>query len=136
MVGYSAGSRNAPSFDWVKNLLRDPSPEEFYALNYDTSSVFALFWNMLRNTIPPFIINNTIECFDRMKIHRMDSNERLPTGRGKYTVTVDDIQVDFHNAELAPPRGVMAINYVRFIHFEHQPHDFALSWTTGRISPN
>jgi hypothetical protein len=49
-----------------------------------------------------------------------------------YTVDIGGIPVDFHGVELAPPMGMMSTNYCRAIHKEHQPHKYALAWTTAR----
>ncbi|KAF8812734.1 hypothetical protein BYT27DRAFT_7071704, partial [Phlegmacium glaucopus] len=37
-------------------------------------------------------------------------------------------QFDFHSAELAPPSGFFGKNYSHAIHYEHQPHHFAMSF--------
>ncbi|KAF8341093.1 hypothetical protein F5887DRAFT_888138, partial [Amanita rubescens] len=49
-----------------------------------------------------------------------------------YTVNINGIEIEFHDALLAPPSGVMSTNYSRVIHREDQPHKWSISWTTER----
>ena len=51
--------------------------------------------------------------FDGIGIFRMDANTQLPPGAGAYTVEVKGIPIKFHNVELAPPQGMLAVNYAR-----------------------
>ncbi|KAG6819413.1 hypothetical protein H0H93_012073 [Arthromyces matolae] len=52
--------------------------------------------------------------------------------QGDYVVEINSRTFKFTNAELAPPAGVMGENYSRAIHYEKQPHKWALSWTVSR----
>jgi hypothetical protein len=64
----------------------------------------------------------------------MDSNQQLPTIKlkGLYCVDIDGIPVEFHGVELAPPMGMVSINYCRAILHESKPHKYAAAWTTAR----
>jgi hypothetical protein len=80
----------------------------------------------------------------------MDGGKRLPSSKGTYMVEVDGIPIEFHGVELAPPCGVFGVNYSRYlplsinkhqtqyylrhIHFEYQPHRYAMAWTTDRTA--
>ncbi|TFK58069.1 hypothetical protein BDN72DRAFT_782551, partial [Pluteus cervinus] len=44
-------------------------------------------------------------------------------------VEVEGAEYEFSGGELAPPAGIFAGNYSRAIHYENQPHKFAISWT-------
>jgi hypothetical protein len=101
-------------------------------LKYKSSSAFALFWNMLKSHLPEVIISDITDFCDSIGIYRMDADARLPGSKGIYTVDIEGLPVEFHDVDLAPPCGVMAANYARAIHMEHQPHKYAAAWTTGR----
>jgi len=116
MIGYSAGSRSKPQFDWVKNLLSHNLTEEYKTrLDYESSSVFAVFWNMLRNRVPSAIIDDTTNFFNSIGIYRMDAGKRLPSTKGTYMLEIDDTPIEFHGVELAPPTGVFGVNYSRYL---------------------
>lgn len=70
---------------------------------------------------------------------RMDGNRSMPTkgdGRGNYIIDLDgDRAFEFHDAELAPPAGIMAENYCRYeLYFfiKHTAHLFSVSFTAKR----
>ncbi len=149
MAGYSPGSRSHPHFDWVKNLRsKKLSKEAISHMNYRTSSAFAFFWNLCQAWLPAEIIADFDEFLDTIGILAMDSNRRLPMLDGDYEATVDGLTYEFNNVRLAPPQGVMAVNYSRYglktvlecglellssaIHQEHQPHQWAISLNTVR----
>ncbi|KAG2141315.1 hypothetical protein DEU56DRAFT_688487, partial [Suillus clintonianus] len=50
---------------------------------------------------------------------------------GQYVVGIgeNDVYYEFNEMEIAPPAGVLALNYSRATHSEHQPHKFTISWT-------
>lgn len=78
----------------------------------------------------------------------MDGNRRLPSIDGDYEATINGLTIKFDNVRLAPPQGVMAVNYSRYdyasllchdlelcfraIHREVQPHQWAISLNTLR----
>ncbi|RDB28016.1 hypothetical protein Hypma_002267 [Hypsizygus marmoreus] len=134
-IGYSAGSRSSPKFDWVKNLLSNAHSDNTLAeINNDDSSVFAFAWQQLRSLLPTPIIDDFDVYLNNTKIKRMDANGHLPSSQSQrsYSVKILDNEFDFHHAELAPPTGVFGQNYSRPIHFETQPHKYAASWTLSR----
>lgn len=48
----------------------------------------------------------------------MDGNAKGKNGdKGVYIVQTDGRKVEFHNVELAPPSGILGINYARFAYF-------------------
>ncbi|RDB20488.1 hypothetical protein Hypma_012446 [Hypsizygus marmoreus] len=134
-IGYSAGSRSSPKFDWVKNLLSETHPDDVVAeIDKNDSSVFAFAWQQLRALLPSPIIDNFDLYLNDTKIRRMDAHGQLPStqSQGSYSVKIRNNDFTFHNAELAPPTGVFGQNYSRPIHFETQPHKYAASWTLSR----
>ncbi|RDB30477.1 hypothetical protein Hypma_007129 [Hypsizygus marmoreus] len=134
-VGYSAGSRSSPKFDWVKNLLSNAHSDDALAeINDDDSSVFAFAWQQLRSLLPMPVIDDFDLYLNGTKIKRMDANGHLPSSKSQrsYSVKIGDNEFDFHHAELAPPTGVFGQNYSRPIHYETQPHKYAASWTLSR----
>jgi hypothetical protein len=70
---------------------------------------------MVKTRLPQVVIGDLTTYFDQIGIYRMDANKRLPTSKGKYMVEVEGIPIEFHNVELAPPSGVVAANYSRFV---------------------
>ncbi|KAH9943786.1 hypothetical protein B0H21DRAFT_865180 [Amylocystis lapponica] len=149
-IGYTAGARSQPSFDWARNLKsKKHSPEFICSLDYKCSSVFALFWNMLLGCLPDQIIDDLTNYLDATGICRMDASGSRTSSHGEYTVKKGDDAVVFRDVELAPPTGVFAVNYARHgpdhdctayanfcaaraMHYEHMPHNYAISWTTNR----
>jgi hypothetical protein len=112
-IGYSAGARDVPSFDWVKNITRKISQEDRQKLDYQTSAAFALFWNMCRNWLPDCVISDIDQFVETTGLYSMDSNQRLGGRNGEYTIPIHNTSFTFSNAQLAPPTGVMAQNYAR-----------------------
>jgi hypothetical protein len=131
-IGYSAGARSKCEFNWVKNVVGKISAEKLRSLDHKSSSAFALFWNMLRSHVPRAIIEDISDFCDPLGIYRMDGGAGLSTTTGNYTVEIEGLPVVYHDVELAPPCGIVAANYARAIHYEHQPHKYAMAWTTCR----
>jgi hypothetical protein len=96
-------------------LSRKLTEEYKIRLDYEASSAFAVFWNMLRNRVPRSIIKNTTDFFDEIGIYRMDGGKRLSSSKGTYMLQVDEIPIEFHGVELAPPSGVFGVNYARYV---------------------
>ncbi|EDR02770.1 uncharacterized protein LACBIDRAFT_332047 [Laccaria bicolor S238N-H82] len=142
-MGFSTGSCSAPQFDWVRNitnckLLKGVVDE----MDYRSSSIFALFWNLCCDLLPREIMDDFNNFFDQFNMVQMSSEKGAAksfiaknTTRGDYMVQVGDTEFVFSNAEMAPPAGVCAQNYARSMHFEHQPHKFAIAWTVHRDHP-
>lgn len=110
-VGFSAGSRSAPAFDWVRNLPAKIDPTERDKMNKNISAAFALFWNLCRFWLPPVVINDIDKFMEDTKIYPMDGSARTGKLSGKYEVIVDGVEFEFTDARLAPPAGVVAQNY-------------------------
>ncbi|EKM74530.1 hypothetical protein AGABI1DRAFT_14922, partial [Agaricus bisporus var. burnettii JB137-S8] len=142
IFGHSAGSRSAMEFDWVKNLRRKLSEDDQDEEDVKGANAFALFWNMVRSVAPGEVIDDFKHFLRTSKIRRMDARGNLlynpKTGRGNYRVDLSSgLAFTFHDAELAPPAGVCARNYARFMHTESQPHTYGVAWTTSRkIDPS
>ncbi|XP_006463317.1 hypothetical protein AGABI2DRAFT_55728, partial [Agaricus bisporus var. bisporus H97] len=105
--------------------------------NVKGASAFALFWNMVRTVAPVEVLNDFDNFLQSSGIWRMDARGEIPynhkTGQGNYTIELPDgLAFTFHGAELAPPAGICARNYARFMHAENQPHTYAIAWTTSR----
>ena len=114
-IGYSAGSRSKPVFDWVKNLLsRRFGAKQVHDLNYKTSSAFAAFWNMCQAWLPPEILQDIADFMEATNIPSMEATKQFAARTGTYSVVAKDIKFKFSDALLAPPVGVMARNYTRY----------------------
>ncbi|KAF8351718.1 hypothetical protein F5887DRAFT_874065 [Amanita rubescens] len=136
-VGFSAGARHSPAFDWVRNLPKKTDPDLRDDMNRDISSAFALFWNLCRFWLPDTIIADFDQFMQDTNIFPMNSNpSALGMLDGKYTILVDDTEFEFTDARLAPPAGNVSKNYARAIHRDPQPHKYGVSWTTKRNDPD
>lgn len=120
-IGFSAGSRSAPQFDWVRNITNRKLPKGVVdEMDYRSSSIFALFWNLCRDLLPSEIMDDFDAFFDKFNMVRMSSEKGAAknfidkkTPRGEYIVQVGGTEFAFSNAEMAPPAGVCGQNYAR-----------------------
>jgi hypothetical protein len=88
---------------------------------------------MAKSLIPNEVYQDVENFFTHNGICHMDANRKSNKELGEYTIDLGGRkQVSFNNVQLAPPQGVVAANYSRHIHFEHQPHKYAFAWTTSR----
>ncbi|EMD31660.1 hypothetical protein CERSUDRAFT_119471 [Gelatoporia subvermispora B] len=133
-VGWSAGSRSAPKFNWVRNLKsKSLAWEQVRSLDFRASSVFALLWNMAQNRLPEEVRQDFKAWLETSGIHRM-TRETPGEEKGCYGIYDDPMRLLFRDVPMAPPGGVCAFNYSRPIHDEVQPHKWAFSWTTSRAA--
>jgi hypothetical protein len=121
-------------------------------MNYRISSAFAFAWNLFRAWLPSEIIDDFDKFMMETEMSAMDGNRRLPSIDGDYEATINGLTIKFDNVRLAPPQGVMAVNYSRYdyasllchelelcfraIHREVQPHQWAISLNTLREGPS
>ncbi|KAI0353733.1 hypothetical protein OH77DRAFT_585922 [Trametes cingulata] len=133
-VGYTAGARSRPSFNWVRNLLRrqELSPDFLASSDYQTSCLFALAWNLIRARLPEAISTDWIDFLRSNGLPAMDAGIGTEELTGDYVIQFGDDKVTFHEAELAPPTGLLNLNYSRAIHWEHQPHAYSVQWIIDR----
>ncbi|KAI0349787.1 hypothetical protein OH77DRAFT_1577594 [Trametes cingulata] len=133
-AGYTAGSRSHPSFNWVRNLLRrrELSPEFLATSDYHTSCLFALAWNIIRARLPGTITTDWVDFLRDNGLPAMDAGIGMGGVTGDYAIRFGDEEVIFHEAELAPPTGLLHLNYSRAIHWEHQPHAYSVQWIIDR----
>ncbi|KAH9841909.1 uncharacterized protein C8Q71DRAFT_854263 [Rhodofomes roseus] len=129
LLGYTAGARSQPLFDWSRNLQSQKHSADFIqAHDYRVSSIFALFWNLIQSHLPDEVLAPVESYLTKNGICRMDSNTKRLEKTGTYMVEWGDEYIEFNEAELAPPSGVAGCNYAR----EKQPQQWAFSWTTSR----
>jgi hypothetical protein len=136
-MGLSAGSLSHGMFDWVRNIYqRKKSLDEHHKVDYDASSAFAVLWGLSHTLLPDEIIGDFAEFIKTLGPElRMDGNKSMGVdlaGRGRYHINIGTKDLEYHNAELSPPAGVVAENYCRYTHSESSPHKFAISYTTSR----
>ncbi|KAI0729088.1 hypothetical protein C8Q72DRAFT_778702 [Fomitopsis betulina] len=135
LVGYSAGSRSRPAFDWSRNLLLKKHTEQFiHTHKMAVSSNFALFFNSMDACLPNELLTDLREYLRSNNLCRMDGNRAM----GAVLRSEGSEVIAFAHEKLAPPSGVMGANYARLscmnraVHWEHHPHKFGYSWTTDR----
>jgi hypothetical protein len=147
-IGYTAGARSSPQLGWARNLLSKQAEETASRLMYESSSVFALFWNILRNQLPGEVNHSFEEWLEKTQIVRMDTMGSQDSTEGAYTVKYGEDVYEFHGVDMPPPSGVFGTNYTRFvkvhlfcicltasfrfIHRETSSHKYAVAWTTMR----
>jgi hypothetical protein len=115
-LGISAGSRNKPSLNWVKNIISKKLGEEFVdKLDQETSCAFALFWMLIRRRLPDEISDDLVTWLAKSGIYRMnkDALQGLQD-QGGIELEIGGNQFNLQWAEHAPPSGVMAANYSRY----------------------
>ncbi|KAL7277988.1 hypothetical protein ACG7TL_001801 [Trametes sanguinea] len=133
-TGYTAGSRSAPLFAWVRNLEHKKrlTPERVASSDYASSCLLAVGWNIIRSAFPPVITSDWIDFLCANGLPAMDAGVGSASHSGDYSIQYGDDTITFHDAELAPPTGILNHNYSRAIHFERQPHSYAVQWIISR----
>lgn len=114
-IGYTAGSRSDPKLGWARNLLGKQPDTAVNRMMYESSSVFALFWNILRQQLPEEITEDFDKWLGDNDMVRMDTKGSQDTAEGMYTVQYGDEKYEFHGVEMPPPSGVFGTNYTRFV---------------------
>jgi hypothetical protein len=85
-------------------------------MNFESSSAFAMFWNLCRSNLPSEILDDLVAFCDNLGIYKMDPKEQdghSASGGGMYRLTIQGLPITFHDVPMAPPTGVMASNYAR-----------------------
>ena len=82
---------------------------------YESSSVFALFWNILQNQLPHEIIDNFESWLQENNMVRMDTTGAQDSEQGVYIVKYGEESYEFHGVNMPPPSGVFGTNYTRFV---------------------
>lgn len=130
-MGLSAGSLSRSMLGWVRNIRKEKSDvAKHEMINYEASSAFAVLWGLARSQLLPEIVADFDNFLEKIGPElRMDGDKTMgvdKSGRGKYKITLDEgeREFEFHNAELAPPTGVMAENYCRYVIFLPQNQRF------------
>ena len=82
---------------------------------YESSSAFALFWNIIRNQLPEEVISDFTVWLQKNQMVRMDTMGSKGTTKGLYTVGYGDEEFVFHGVEMPPPSGFFGTNYTRFV---------------------
>ena len=118
-MGYSAGARSKPSFGWVRNLERknELTPEFLASVDYQTSCLFALAWNICRAQLPKEVMDEWVQWIESTQLPRMDAGVHMAGTHGDYQIHIGEHTTTFHNAELAPPTGLLNQNYARSVLF-------------------
>ncbi|KAJ3737247.1 hypothetical protein DFJ43DRAFT_987971 [Lentinula guzmanii] len=133
LAGWSAGARSTGLFDWCNNLRKkNQSEDSAFALRLRQSSAFAIMWNMCLSGLPDEVLLDYEDWRRRSLIYPMDPAVKFGEEERVITVKYRGEDLKFHNATMAPPCGVFAVNYSRYIHVENQPHRWGTAWTTFR----
>ena len=117
-VGVSAGARSKPSLDWVRNITsKQLSGKAVDELDRKTAHAFSLFWMLIRRRLPDEVSDDLVTWLAESGIYRMNKEAvqglREQSDVGEIELEIDEHTFDFQWAELAPPSGVMAVNYSR-----------------------
>ena len=76
-----------PQLGWARNLLRKQTDETVTWLMYESSSVFALLWNILWNQLPGEINSDFESWLKDNKMLRMDTKGSQTTQCREYTLS-------------------------------------------------
>ncbi|KAH9911012.1 uncharacterized protein B0H18DRAFT_893745 [Fomitopsis serialis] len=144
-LGYTAGARNHPLFDWTKNLKsKKHDPDDLKDINFEISSVFALFWALLRVHLPQEVLRGFEDYLADNDMCRMDADEKRGNVEGEYVVHESSLEAPSSRHRLALldattpgmfdcSSGLQFLTArCRAIHNEKQPQKWAFSWTTKR----
>ncbi len=121
-MGLSTGSLSHSLLGWVRNVVKEKKNLAKHELiNYEASLSFAVLWALARTILPDEIITDFQTFLSEIGPRfRMDGNNTMATsaeGRGKFSINLEsdnnNNEWEIHNAQLAPPTGVMAENYCR-----------------------
>ena len=116
-IGYTSGARSSPQLGWARNLLRKKDDATVTRLMYESSSVFALFWNLIRNQLPEEVNSDFEGWLHNNQMLRMDTKGAQDTAQGEYTVEYGTDKFTFHGFDMPPPSGLIATNYSRCVHY-------------------
>ena len=112
-IGYTSGARSNPHLGWVRNLLGKQTDVAGSRLMFESSSVFALFWKILRQQFPKEINKNFEEWLKESEILRMDTKGLQDVTKGVYAVKYRGETYEFHGVDMPPPSGAFGANYAR-----------------------
>ncbi|KAI9749819.1 MAG: hypothetical protein M1835_001394 [Candelina submexicana] len=116
-MGYSCGLRSEPRFNWARKLLSSKySEEELKQLNYQTVSAYALFWNVMKVSLPKVVIQDTTKLVAAAGLPPMDCKLK-----GRDPCRHLRLRVEL-------PGEI----YARFVHREGNPNNYVTSLTTHR----
>ena len=112
-AGVSSGERSKSLFGWVRNLrMGKRSIVDLMDHQYDITSLFGLFYGLIRGRIP-FFSDSFEEAIEESGIPRLD-----PVNTAQFTLPFTDENITFSANPLAPPEGYISRNFSRGIHCE------------------
>ena len=99
----SPGAYSSPQLGWARNLLGKKNTTTVTQLIYKSSSVFALFWNLIQNQLLEEV-NSDFEAWlcDKQMV-RMNPKGVQGTKQGEYTVKYSADAYTFHGVDMPPP---------------------------------
>lgn len=114
-VGYTSGNRKAPALNWSKNVKGAQVDKK--AVAYQISSAFAHTWSALKRVHPDVVTKDFDDCSKNcMGGLKMDGGLRFGKGgKLKYSMVLNKEEVVFETEDLAPPAGLTALNYQRWM---------------------
>ncbi|KAI9787406.1 MAG: hypothetical protein M1835_002761 [Candelina submexicana] len=109
-------------------VLTSINKEEIRELNYTTSSVYALFWNMVRNSVPETLVEDFNGVIRQSGMPRMDSNLKGRETDLRYKVETGAVYSSSLTAS--------SLLLVEYTHNEKNAAKNILSLTTHRSLPS
>jgi hypothetical protein len=108
LFGTSTGPRNNKIVGWVRNLAnRWLKSHDRKDHDTELSSLFGLFYNLVRAQISPEIVEDFERTIREANLPRIDFH-----GNNEFTIPFD-CPLRFSGYEMAPPEGYAAIDYVK-----------------------
>lgn len=93
------------------------TPERVASSDYASSCLLAVGWNIIRSAFPPVITSDWIDFLCANGLPAMDAGVGSASHSGDYSIQYGDDTITFHDAELAPPTGILNHNYSRYTDF-------------------
>ena len=124
LQGFTAEQRSCLKFDWVNNLQYRYKENTYVTKHFeDVSSLFAIFWNLMKKKAHPEVLDD-IESY--LMVH--DIKRMAYNSQEGYSVTVEDEELNFPFEKNAPPLRAIATNFSRHMHTEKNGSRFTTFW--------
>lgn len=112
----------------MKNLNKSLEPGEVDAHHEQVSSVFAMFWNLVKKKHPYLVVEDFENFLTLVNPPRMQYNTAVPS----FSLSIGGYTHQIHNQAFAPPSGQTTSNYSRYIHKETNGTRYMVLWFTDR----
>ena len=122
-------------FGWARNIIsKSYTTRELREFIHRATSIQSLLWTAYQKIMPQEVIQDFINTMERDNLPRMDWNMQGKPVNSVISVNVNGKKHDFSTCELGPPSAVVAMNYAKYTHDEHNGNKYVISFTTNRTA--